>query len=105
MPPIFFIQEKTENYKQQLIGLDPDDIITQTEKTEETIIFNNGMKAIFPFIVYHHDYGYVFLEFLNINDMKLYMHNEEIFDEKLKKSVREFIRYDYFDYDVFDKDE
>jgi hypothetical protein len=104
MPPIFFIKEKTEHYKQQFVGLHPDDI-SQTEKTEETVLFNNGMKAIFPFIVYHHDRGYVFLEFLNISDMKLSMHNEEIFDEKLKKSVRDFIRDDYFDYSVFDIDE
>jgi len=104
MPPIFFIKEKTEHYKQQLVGLDPDDI-SQTEKTEETIIFNNGMKAIFPFIVYYHDHdhGYVFLEFLNLSDMILSMYNEEIFDEKLKKSVREFIQGNYFDYSVFDE--
>jgi hypothetical protein len=111
MPPIFFIKEKTEHYKQQLCELNTEDG-TNTEPTEETIYFNNGMKAIVPFRLYYiwdpesnHQYDYTDLYFFGVSDMKLSMYDEEILDEKLKNSVYDYIQENYFDYSVFDIDE
>ncbi len=65
------------------------------------------MKAIFPFSVYYilDEECNPYYSELYVGDMKLSMHNEEIFDEKLKNSVHEFIQENYFDYSVFDTEE
>jgi hypothetical protein len=93
-----YITEKTQHYK-DFINDTTEDIIEK--KSDETVIFSNGMKAVFNLVVW---YSYKCEYFLQFNDFIITRPNsKELEVGQFKGSLCRLIERTFFDVTVFDK--
>jgi hypothetical protein len=93
-----YITEKTQHYK-DFISDTTEDIIEK--KSDETVIFSNGMKAVFNLVVW---YSYKCEYFLQFNDFIIKTPNsKELEVGQFKGSLCRLIERTFFDVTVFDK--
>jgi hypothetical protein len=93
-----YIQEKTQHYK-GLIHDTKEEIIAIN--SDETVIFSNGMKAVFHVDIWYSYRGEYFTKFSNFSITT--KNNKKVQHELFKRSLFRLIERVFFDVSVFDK--
>jgi len=99
--PVFYnsdyhIKERTEYYKEFIVDIIWGEMV-YSEWTNETVIFNNGMKATFPFEVHIGYCSYSLDFYILFSCMHITLNNQEVHDENARDSVKKIIERRYFD--------
>jgi hypothetical protein len=94
--PDYYIQERTEHYKEYVIEI----IWAEryySDITKETVLFNNGVKVSFGFDVIVGYGGYTIDHTIWYSYMNITQDGKKVLDKTIIDSVEKIIQYFYFD--------